>query len=255
MNFIDYTWEELRRLSPSVSCVFVPLGCVEQQGPHLTVGFDARMITRLCADIASELKSQGVQALVMPTLPFGPTPEHRGFGQGYVNLRQATHEAVVEDILESLVEQGFGRLLVWRGCGQHNLANVVDRFNLEHPAAHAWQPVLHYGAIAEEVLGQVPGGHADSFATSVCLYLDRSQVREGEIRRPEMRPFEWSDSVDFAAISNTGVIGDPTHSSAEAGARLWQRCVQSAVEMVLDILSGASVRQTWRFIEDAQSGR
>ena len=250
MRFTDYTYEELRDLTPGVQAVFVPLGCTEQQGPHMTVDFDALMITRLCEDIASRLEEgHGVRTLVMPTLPFGPTPEHAGFGHGYVNLRQSTHEAVVEDILESLAEQGYERLLVWRGCGQHELGEVIHRFNAGHSDVRAYQPVLDYGAISHAVLGTVPGGHADSFATSVCLFLEGARVRTEHIRLPGNKPLDWTRPVDFAASSDTGVIGDPTRASRAAGEQLWELCVKAGTLAALDILADKPVREGWRFKE------
>src|SRR5262245_9413543 len=106
MRFGDFTYKELAQLVASIQAVFIPLGCTEQQGPHLTVNFDSLMIERLCDGIAARLQERdGVTVLVMPALPFGPTPEHTGFGHGFINLRQSTHEAVVEDILESLASQ------------------------------------------------------------------------------------------------------------------------------------------------------
>ena len=96
--------------------------------------------------------------LVTPTLPFGPTPEHVGFGFGFVNLRQSTHEAVFGDMLESLAAQGFETLVVWRGCGQHDLRSVIERFNASHQDCVAYQPVIDYGAASDAALGrQVPG--------------------------------------------------------------------------------------------------
>jgi len=252
MRYTDFTYEELRELLPRVDAAFIPLGCTEQQGPHLPTDFDTWMITRLCGEIADTLEREhGQSVAVLPTLPFGPTPEHAGFGFGYVNLRQSTHEAVVEDVLESLAAQGFRTLIVWRGCGQHNLGAVADRFNASHERCAAYQPVIDYGAICDSAFGRpVPGGHADSFATSIRLHLDRDAVRMDKLREPTLQPFEWGDDMDFAAISDTGVIGDPTQASAEAGARIWEMCVREGVRLTRLLLEGRSdqVRQTWHFL-------
>jgi creatinine amidohydrolase len=248
MRFVDFTYEELRELSPRVAAVFVPLGCTEQQGPHLTVGFDTLMVDRLCSQMAERLEEQGVQVLVMPVLPFGPTPEHAGFGHGYVNLRRETHEAVAQDVLESLAQQGFRRLIVWRGCGQHNLSRPIDAFNASQSDARAVQPVIDYGRIAMEVLGDVPGGHADSFATSICLFLEEARVRQERVAMPTLRAFEWSEDMDFTAISDTGVIGDPMHASRDAGRVMWEKCLDAGVEVVMDILNDRTVSQRWQFL-------
>ena len=242
VRYTDLTYLELRELAPTVAAVLIPLGCTEQQGPHLPVDFDAWMIKNLCLDIATCLRSDhGVTTLTMPVLPFGPTPEHVGFRYGYVNLRQSTHEAVVEDTLESLEAQGFEQLLVWRGCGGHDLSRVIDEFNATHEAAFACQPVINYGGICLAAFGeQVPGGHADSFATSIRLHLDSVRVRAAEIRkpRPEAITIDWSDPLDFSAFSDTGVIGDPTRASKEAGAKIWELCIEEGVRIILDVVAG-----------------
>ena len=126
------------------------------------------------------------------TGPFGPTPEHAGFGAGYVNLRQSTHEAVVEDVLNSMAAQGFETIVVWRGCGQHDLGGVIERFNVTHERARAWQPLADYPRIADEAFGwRVPGGHADSFATSICLFLRPEAVRRDLIARFPSSARSW----------------------------------------------------------------
>jgi creatinine amidohydrolase len=239
MLFTDFTYEELRDVAPSVEAVLIPLGCTEQQGPHMRVGFDTRMVTSLCVEAAAALDAAGVPTLVLPELPFG---------HGYVNLRQSTHEAVVLDILNSLAEQGFRRLMVWRGCGQHELGRPVEQFNASSAGARAYQPVCNYGAICEVVLGAgIPGGHADSFATSIGYHLyGLGGVLADRIPGPSPA-FEWQKEMDFAAISPTGVLGDPTHASPEHGERLWQLCVQEAVGLVRAIVDGDAVREGWHF--------
>jgi creatinine amidohydrolase len=248
MRFDELTYVEVRDLAGRGAIAFVPLGCTEQQGPHLPVMFDTLMVSAMAEAIAERAEAeQGVAVLVLPALPFGPTPEHAGFGAGYVNLRQSTHEAVVEDVLESLAAQGFGTIVVWRGCGQHDVKAPIARFNARHEKAHAWQPVPDYPSIADEVFGRrVPGGHADSFATSICMMLRGDAVRRELIARPANRPFAWGPEMDFSSISDTGVIGDPTAASEDAGARLWELIVAEGASIAAKIVRGEGVREEWR---------
>ncbi|TAK55858.1 MAG: creatininase family protein [Dehalococcoidia bacterium] len=255
MRFADLTYEEIRRDAAAGATAFVPLGCTEQQGPHMPVGFDTMMVEAMAVAIAELVESvQRRSVLVLPTLPFGPTPEHAGFGAGYVNLRQPTHEAIVEDVLRSLANQGFKTIIVWRGCGQHDLARVIELFNATHETSHAWQPVLDYPSIADQAFGRrIAGGHADSFATSICLLLRPAAVRSELIARPNMKPFEWGSEMDFAAISDTGVIGDPTAASLDAGRRLWDLIIAEGASVVRAIAEGrgGEVRGSWRMRNDS----
>jgi creatinine amidohydrolase len=85
---------------------------------------------------------------VLPALPFGPTLEHRSFGAGSIDLPTAVHAAVLEAVLVSLATQGFQRILIWRGCGGHELRTMVEQFNLRQQGrARAFLPALPYHAI------------------------------------------------------------------------------------------------------------
>jgi len=232
MKFGDLTYEEIRKWAAEGALAVVPTGCTEQQGPHLPVDFDTWFAEAVCLAAAGYARETfGVQVLVLPVVPFGPTPEHRSFGSGYVHLPQEIHEALVLSILNSLADQGFRRLVVWRGCGQHALGSVVDRFNGERAGeARAFQPALPYHGIWCRVGDpSVPGGHADSFATSIALHLRPESVRVERIPDPQHVSVDWDDpELDFADYSSTGVIGDPTYASAALGASLWRAVVEEA---------------------------
>lgn len=230
MRFTDLTYEEIGQRARSGSMVVVPMGCTEQQGPHVAVGFDTWFAEELCLAAAEEAGVRyGTDALVLPVMPLGPTPEHRSFGAGYLDLPLAIHEALLDAILRSMSEQGFKTLVVWRGCGGHDLSATVDRFNHAFAGkamAHLPAPDFHeiWCRVSDP---SIPGGHADSFATSIALYRHPEWVRIDRVPGPS-RPPNWSDpDLDFAKYSESGVIGDPRHASAELGAALWSACVSS----------------------------
>jgi creatinine amidohydrolase/Fe(II)-dependent formamide hydrolase-like protein len=66
----------------------VPTGCTEQQGPHLPIDFDTWFAETVALAAAKHAACfHQVRALVLPPMPFGPTPEHKGYGSGYVTSR------------------------------------------------------------------------------------------------------------------------------------------------------------------------
>ena len=239
MRFGDLTFQEIRRRAVEGWLAVVPTGCTEQQGPHLPVDFDTWFVEAVCVAAAQRGHGRyGLQALVLPVVPFGPTPEHRGFGSGYVHLPQPVHEAVVSSVLDSLAEQGFRRMVIWRGCGQHDLHSLVERFNAQHEGiARAYQPELPYHAVWCRIGDPaVPGGHADSFATSIALHLRPDSVHLERIPEAELEAVDWDDpELDLASYSSTGVIGDALHASAELGAELWDAVVDEAARILREI--------------------
>lgn len=225
MLFGDLTYQEIKACAEKGYLAVVPTGCTEQQGPHLPVDFDTWFAETLCLAGVSRLAHRyGLKALVLPAMPFGPTPEHRNFGHGYIDLPPSVHQDAVVAVLESLAAQGFTRLIIWRGCGGHDLAEVVAQFNRQYAGqAQAIQPEFPYHAIWCNIGDpNVPGGHADSFATSIALHLRPEAVRIDKIANPHNLDVHWDDpKLDFVKYSTTGVIGDPTHASAELGQKLW----------------------------------
>jgi creatinine amidohydrolase len=205
----------------------------------LPVDYDTWFVEELSL-AASEYAAReyGVDSLVLPVIPFGPTPEHRGFGSGYIHLPQSVHELVIAAVLDSLVEQKFRRMIIWRGCGQHNLMKVVERFSETHAGnARVFQPELPYYDIWSRVSdASIPGGHAENFSTSLAMYLRPESVRKEKIFNPESELVDWEDpELDFSRYSKTGVIGDPTHASEGLGAELWQQAVQEVSEVIKHI--------------------
>ena len=238
MDFGKLTYPEIKEAAISNRIVIIPTGCTEQQGIHLPVDFDTWFAGTLCnsSSLLAEEKYK-VKSLVLPTMPFGPTPEHIGFGAGYINLPQSLHENVFQEVLKSLTEQGFRRIIIWQGCGQHQLAPMVERFLASKlNNINIFFPELPYQKIWDELVGpDVFGGHADGFATSLSLYLRPDDVRKDKIRNPEYTMPNWSSSdIDFSKHSNTGSIGDLSVSSAELGKKIWESLVKDCAQIIYD---------------------
>lgn len=70
----------------------VPTGCNVLQGLHLPVDFDTWFAERLMwAASVRARREYGIKALVLPALPFVPTPEHRTFRSGYIDIPTDVH--------------------------------------------------------------------------------------------------------------------------------------------------------------------
>ena len=86
-KFTDYTYLEIKGFVDADCLAIVPTGSTEQQGPHLPVDFDtwfSETVALAAAKYAARFHR--VRALVLPAMPFGPTPEHKGYGSGYINI-------------------------------------------------------------------------------------------------------------------------------------------------------------------------
>lgn len=237
VRFGDMTFEEIGAAAAAGAIVVVPTGCTEQQGPHLAVDNDTWFVEALTIEAADQVAPE-VTAVVLPALPFGPTPEHRGFGAGFVDIPVPIYEQFVGAILDSLADQGFGRILVWRGCGGHDLTALVERFNQDREGiSRAFLPAHPFHNIWCSIGDPfVPGGHADSFTTSILMHLRPDTVRRDRIPERASAEPDWSDpALDFTTYSSTGVVGSAAHASPELGEQLWRACVDAVAHVLRQI--------------------
>ena len=240
-RFGNLTYQEIGTCAKLSWLAIIPTGCTEQQGPHLPVDFDSWFAETLMVAAAEKVaQDAGIQAVVLPTIPFGPTPEHRNFGSGFIDVPVNVHDALIEATLTSLAAQGFQHMVIWRGCGGHVLDGVIERFNQRHQGqAQAVLPSHPFHAIWCRLADpEIPVGHADSFTTSILLYLRPESVRQDQITNPHSTEVDWNDpTLDFARYSSTGVIGDPTYASDELGKRLWEAVVEEATHLLQEAAS------------------
>src|SRR5213079_2236478 len=116
-------------------CV-LPLGSTEQHA-YLSLSVDSILSDRLAVEAAEPL---GVP--VFPVLAYGITPYFRGF-PGTVTLRAQTYLAIVRDLLDSIAEHGFKRILIVNGHGGNIPAQgLVAEWLADHPGMrikfHNW---------------------------------------------------------------------------------------------------------------------
>lgn len=225
--YADLTSEEVSEAARADAILVLPTGCTEQQGPHLPIDVDSFLITAFVSEAARLAQQEGIKVYVLPTLPYGPAEEHMAF-PGAISISAETHARIVGEILDSLVEHGFRRLVVAEGCGGHQLYHAClearararkqgKRVLVWRIAAggEAWAPLV------TEVFGERPlDFHAGEVATSINLYLRPEAVRQEKLAKP-VQKFFGGNLVWFAEeLSDSGGGGDPRRASAEAGRKL-----------------------------------
>jgi creatinine amidohydrolase len=136
MHIPQTHWQQIEEyLQHDDRCV-LPLGSTEQHA-FLSLSTDSILAEKVSLDAAVPL---GVP--VFPVLPYGITPYFMAY-PGTVTLRVSTYLAVVSDILDSLYDHGFRRILIVNGHGGNNPAGAfADEWMNEHPEAavkfHNW---------------------------------------------------------------------------------------------------------------------
>lgn len=86
--------------------VLIPLGSIEQHGPHLPLGTDILSAIKICEAVA-----QKTDSLIAPLCWVGYSEHHMGF-KGTITLKQETLLNVLLDGIESLARHGLKKILI-----------------------------------------------------------------------------------------------------------------------------------------------
>lgn len=224
------TSSQLQGLRPTL---LIPLGSTEQHGPHLPLDTDTRIATAVARSVAARLTDDAQQQwMVAPALAYGASGEHQSFA-GTISLG-------TDALTTLLVEYGRSascwapRLVFINGHGgnMEALRAAVSKLRAEGRDA-GWCPCAVAGADA----------HAGHTETSILLYLSPADVRTDRWRPgnaaplPDLIPSMRRGGV--AAVSEVGVLGDPTTATADEGKRLVTEMVDGCAHRIATWIPGA----------------
>lgn len=245
-SVVDLTSFEIAQRLSERSILCLPLGAIEQHGPHLPLNTDVVVAESLTREIVARWGEE-FDLWQLPAVPLGLSREHDWAPgtlslsiQGFVTLLRELASALVRalparnlvivnghggnrGILESLLHEFHGDFAL-NACAIHpfDLAKVDDR-----PA--------------------VPDVHGGQLETSVMLALAPDLLRRDLVtgfgRTSDAienlifdRGTSWPWRTDDPRLAHDGVIGDPSAASAELGAAIVNSVVDEARAVLVRLL-------------------
>ena len=216
----DSTSSEVAPLDPTL---VVPVGSVEQHGPHLPLDTDTRIANAVVAAVLDRLAPG--RYLGAPALCYGASGEHEGFA-GTVSIGTEVLESVLVEYGRSAC-RWTRRVVFVNGHGGNvpALVGAVRRLRAEGRDV-AWCAPLVDGADA----------HAGHTETSVLLHLCPADVRTERIEAGNSAPLSELMPMmrrgGLAAVSEVGILGDPRTATAAAGARILAAMVDGCARRI-----------------------
>ena len=146
MRIKDMNWMQVEAYLKRDDRAVLPVGSTEQHA-QLSLMVDCILSERVSVDAAEPL---GVP--VFPPVNYGITPYFRAF-PGTISLRLDTFLRVIRDVLDSLADQGFRRIVIVNGHGGNAPAgSVAQEWMMDNPDAHVrfhdwWRAPLTSAAV------------------------------------------------------------------------------------------------------------
>ena len=208
--------------------VIVPVGSVEQHGPHCPMDVDISHTQALAVETARAINDFPV--IVAPPIWIGLT--HYNMGEvGTITASVETWIALVSEICRSIWANGFKRIILLNGHGgNRDIQRVVS---IKLAEEDIWVlPITHWEMAWDVLRNEAASdhgfiGHGGEWETSLQLYLRPDLIDRERMLADAERPGFSADVQAFTGFPERrrerehGVHGDPTTASAEKGERLF----------------------------------
>lgn len=218
--------------------LIVPLGATEQHGPHLPLNTD----TTLAIAWAEAVTRLVPGSIIAPAIPYGSSGEHQMFS-GTLSIGQEALRLVIVELVRS-ARHTFARVVLLSGHGGNfePLDAAVAQLKAEgHDVVHffpAWPPLTSDDGTAIPI-----DAHAGFTETSLMLHLRTDAVRLDLLAAGTTAPVSElmaeMSRHGVAAVSSSGVLGDPTEADADVGKRLLSSLAKRTAKRIEAASSGA----------------
>jgi len=237
------TPREITEALKEVDTVVVPLGSVEQHGPHLPVGTDTLIPITVAKRVAERAK-----VLVAPPVYYGNSLSMVDM-KGVFTVTPDTLASLLLDLCKSFSKQGFRKIVFINGHGGNTqVVNFIGQKARMETGALIVR--IDWWDIAAEEISKICERelvHADEGETSMMLacrpeLVDMTRAEKDETwdklvkeltgGKPKNMPPVY---VPFSEWSKTGLIGDATKASKIKGEKILTAVVDNIVNFLQQI--------------------
>lgn len=215
MDVVSSTDPLIRECIIGKPAAIIPVGSVEQHGPHLPVSTDSDIVGEV-----AKRSGSGPEFLVMPTVMTGVSFEHAPFFN--ISIRPATLETILDDLCESIQSNGIKEIFVING--HYGNREALIQFARRHTDVHA----MSYWRFTKHRFD-----HAGFVETSLMLAVsDNTRMEQAELglitdgmSDAELRRIKRLATRSFPEATGNGVWGDPRNATSKAGVRILEEIV------------------------------
>lgn len=217
------------------TCI-LPIGSVEQHGPHLPIGTDYILAESFAQAIGKEM-----DCLVLPVQAYSTCYEHRG-KMGSFWMKPETMYRVIDDLVTGMRNQGFKRIIVLLSHGGIFIADpVIRELNSLYPDIDVIKLNLIDFYLSKETSKYLECDnnlHAGEIESSLMMFLRKEYFRKEKAVDfiPDI-PRSYLNNFPLLKVSPHGVWGKPSLGTEEKGKNIFNTVVKSSAEYLRTFFS------------------
>lgn len=227
----ELTRFELGKLIDEECYAILPVGATEQHGPHLPIGTD-----KYLAEFVAERLADRINAVIFPTFNFGYSWVWKDL-PGTLTLSQETFKKVLNELIVSLIGQGFKKIIIVNGHDSNNKAIRYVQREIKDVYEDIQLLMLFYPGMNSlyQKYMETPTWsgmfHADEWETSLMLAAKENLVQmDKAICEYPIKPELYGlDASSLSTISQSGIYGDPTKATKQKGEAIINELINNIV--------------------------
>jgi len=238
------TWTDCQASLEKTDMIIIPVGSIEQHGPHLPLGTDW-----MHAEYASLKAAERCGIIAGPTVKVGISENHMDF-PGTISLKPQTLILMLRDYCRCLIKHGFRRFIFFNSHGGNKATLDVAVLNLKAEFSHCIFGHVFAGQLKQEghqCLEDEHKYHADEGETSRMLvkapelvHMDRV-LHEVPVSKSKLFAFSDRDKAEqkgffgvprTKSVTRSGVFGNATLATREKGESLEKAIVDGLCAIV-----------------------
>ncbi|WP_206514604.1 creatininase family protein [Brevibacillus marinus] len=237
-NFLkEMSWTRFQERKKETNLVIIPSGAFEVYGPHLPLGTDTLVATKI-----AELVAARIGSIIGPVLEVGDSATLDEF-PGTITIRPESFKQYLVDSVLSLKRWGFTDFLfINTHVGNVPIINQIS-VDLQRDERVRCAQVDYWRFLKQHDKGIIESGelahaHASEAGTSVMMYLFPELCDLDKwVHEPPKKQDPFPDIIQYpklSSITGSGTIGNATLATAEKGERIVKRSVDRIVQFLVE---------------------
>lgn len=202
----------------------IPIGSIEQHGPHLPIDTDSEIVTEIAKRIAEKKRY-----LLLPTITFGVSFEHAPFFN--LSLKESTLRSIVNDLCLSLLENKIKTVIIING---HH-GNLKSLNNIDLKIKKLTKNKLKVFSFSYWHYMQRDFDHAGFVETSLMLAISKNvkmkKARKGLVTKglskQEIEKLGKLANQSFPKATKNGIWGDPRKATKRDGQQILAQIIKN----------------------------
>ena len=215
----------------------IPVGSIEQHGPHLPISTDSDIVTVIAKKI-----SEKKRYLLLPTITFGVSFEHAPFFN--LSIKESTLRTILNDLCLSLLENNIKTIFIING---HH-GNLKPIKNIDVKLKKISKNKLKVYPLSYWHFMEKEFDHAGFVETSLMLAISKNVkmrfAKKGLITdgmtKQEIKKLEKLANQSFPKATKNGIWGDPTQATKKDGQVILAEIVKNLGKKCQNCLTGHS---------------